>query len=219
MNIENLRSDVRRWGWMRALFIRVMSYLERYAGIHIYRVHTRSLGQHPHPPKPPSGMTLHILTPEELLKAAGDPELDMSESFVRAALARGDLAFGAFDGNHLAGYVWRTVTAAPVCDGLWARVNPPYHYSYKGFIRPPYRGKRIHAAISLLLCDPYFLERGYTGETGYTDIHNFASIASHNFTGRQRIGFAGYVQWFGYRIPFRTSGAKKIGFEFFEARY
>jgi hypothetical protein len=66
------------------------------------------------------------------------------------------------------------------------------------------------------LADAYLLRRGYTFEVGYMEIDNFASIGVANFLGRRRIGYAGYMKWFGRSIPFRTPAVKKIGAEFFE---
>ena len=158
-----------------------------------------------------------IVPPPQLLDAANDPELDMESGFVRAALARGDVAFGAVDADHLIAYVWRPFGAAPDADGLWVKVDPPYHYAYKAFTLPAYRGKRIHIALSYL-SDDYFLERGYTAEVGFSEISNFPGIAAADFVGRKRVGFAGYVKWFGRAVPFRTPGVKRVGFELFEPR-
>jgi hypothetical protein len=137
--------------------------------------------------------------------------------FVRDALVRGDMAFGAFERDRLVGYTWRTFTAAPDRDGLWARVSHPYQYSYKAFTRPSYRRKRIHVAITFV-ADAYLLRRGYMFEVGYMEIDNFASIGVADFLGRRRIGYAGYVKWFGRSIPFRTPAVKKIGVELLELR-
>jgi hypothetical protein len=212
---ESLPADVRRWGWKRSVFIRVISLLRRYIGLYIYRINVRPLvGQSPEPYFP-SGIAVRIVPPEELLKAADDPELDLDLDFVRDALARGDMAFGAFEGDRLVGYTWRTFTAAPDRDGLWARVSHPCQYSYKAFTRPSHRRKRIHVAITFF-ADAYLLGRGYTFEVGYMEVNNFASIGVADFLGRRRIGYAGYVKWFGRCVPFRTPAVKKIGAELFE---
>jgi len=214
---ENLRADVRRWGWKRSVLIRVVSMLRRYAGLHIYRINVRPLVEQSSEPYLPSGITVRIVAPEELLKAAADPELDLGLDFVRDALARGDMAFAALEGERLVGYTWRTFTAAPDRDGLWARVRRPYQYSYKAFTRPSYRGKRIHVAITFL-ADAYLLALGYTFEVGYMEISNFSSIGVANFLGRRKIGYAGYAKWFGRCIPIRTPAVEKIGVELFALR-
>jgi hypothetical protein len=215
MNLDNLLADVRRWGWMRSLCIRVTIRLQRYTGLHIYRVGVRTLVRHPPAYELPSGITLRVAQPEELMKAADDPQLDLTPDFIRGALARGDVAFGAFDGECLIGYSWRTFTAFPHSDGVWARVDRPYFFGYKAFTRPSFRGKRIHAAVALF-SDSYLLERGYLAEVGLIDIANFASLRLARYLHRRRIGYAGYVKWFGRVLPFRTPAVKRIGVELFE---
>ena len=215
MKPENLRAEIKRWGWMRILFKWLMWSIGKYAGLHIYRVNKRPLGRHLGMPDLPSGITLAIVPSGKLLDAAVDTGLDIDPNFVRAALARGDLAFGAFDGDRLIAYVWRSCTAAPHAEGLWVRVDRPCYYAYKAFTLPSYRGKRIHIAVSLL-CDKYFMERGYIAEVGFSEISNYPAIAAAKFLGRRRVGFAGYVKCWGRCIPFRTPGLKKLGFEFFE---
>jgi hypothetical protein len=216
MTLAILRVGIKRWGWMRGLFKGLISCLQDYAGLHIYRVNLRPLGRDSTAPDLPGGITLRMVPPRTLLDAVVDPELDMEPGFVRAALARGDLAFGAFDGDYLVAYVWRTFTAAPDADGLWLKVDHPYHYTYKAFTLPSYRGKRIQAAISLL-CDKYLLEQGYAAEVGYSELSDFYGIAAAEFSGRRRIGFAGYAMWFGRAIAFRTPGLKKIAVRFFRS--
>lgn len=214
MELDALLADVGRWGWVRSLFIRVMSRLGRYTGLRVYRVNLRPLTRHAPAPNL-SGIALRVVGPEEILKAADDAELDMHPDFVRDAQARGDLAFGAFEGDRLVGYTWRTFDSAPHIDGLWVRVDRPYQYSYKAFTRPSHRRRHIHIAVTCL-ADSCLLERGYVAEVGFVEIINFASLALADFMGRRRIGYAGHLNWFGRRIPFRTPAVKKIGVRLFE---
>jgi hypothetical protein len=214
LKLVNLREDVRRWGWKRSLFLRIVSRLRTRLGLHLYRVGLRPLVREE---QPLAGIAVRIAQPDELLKAASDPQLDMCPEFVRGALARGDFAIGAFEGDRLVGYAWRTFTAAPDDDGLWVRVDRPCHYLYKGFTLPSHRGRHIQVAIPLF-SDRFFLERGYTSEVGIVDIANFASLSNGKRLGRRKVGYAGYVKWLGHCIPFRTPAVKRIGFEFFKPR-
>jgi len=127
MKLQGLREEIKRWGWMRVLFKWLMWCLRKYAGLYVYRVNNRPLSEHVGTPELPGGITLAIVPPGKLWDAAADPALEMEPDFVRAALARGDLAFGAFDGDRLIAYVWRTFTAAPHQAGLWVRVDRPRH--------------------------------------------------------------------------------------------
>ena len=214
---ENLLADVKRWGLKRSAFIRVMSMLRRHAGLHIYRVNARPLSAGRPEAHLPEGIAVRIVAPDELSRAADDPELDLDRDFVRDALARGDMAFGAFEGIRLVGYTWRTFSAAPDREGVWVRVSRPYQYSYKAFTRPTHRRKRIHVAITFF-ADAYLLARGYRFEVGYTEISNFSGIGLADFMGRLKIGYAGYVNWFGRSIPFRTAVVRKIGVELLDLR-
>jgi hypothetical protein len=212
---DRLRADARRWGWMRSLCVRIMSMLKRYAGLHVYRVGVRPLVAHRPEIALPRGTRLRVARREELMKASLDPALDMSPDFVRRALARGDMVFGAFEGARLIAYSWRTVTAAPHFDGLWATVDRPFFLGYKAYTRPSHRGRRIHAAVALF-SDAYLLGRGYTAEVGFVDITNYSSLAAAKFLGRRRIGYIGHLKLFGCRIPFRTAGVRKIGARVFK---
>jgi len=214
----NLVADVRQWGWKRSALIRVMSMLRRCTGLHVYRVNVRPLsGAQSREARLPDGIAVRIVTPDELSRAACDRELALDRDFVRDALARGDIAFGAFEEDRLVGYTWRTFSAAPDREGLSVRVNRPYQYSYKAFTRPSHRRKRIHVAITLF-ADAYLLARGYRFEVGYTETSNFSGIGLADFMGRLKIGYAGYVKCFGRCIPFRTPSVGKIGVELFDLR-
>jgi len=122
MKTESLRANISRWGYGRTLLAGFMSCLRTYAGVHIYRVNLRPLAPRSvAPPQLPAGISLCIVPPPKLLDAAKDPELDMESGFVRAALGRGDVAFGAFDGDQLIAYVWRPFGAAPSSFRVLAR--------------------------------------------------------------------------------------------------
>jgi hypothetical protein len=214
----SLLADARQWGWKRSALIRVMSMLRRYAGLHVYRVNVRPLSlAQSHEARLPDGIAVRIVTPDELSRAACDPELALDGDFVRDALARCDVAFGAFEGDRLVGYTWRTFSAAPDREGLSVRVRRPYQYSYKAFTRPSHRRKRIHVAITFF-ADAYLLARGYRFEVGYTEISNLSGIGLADFMGRLKIGYAGYVNWFGRCIPFRTPSVRRIGVELLDLR-
>ncbi len=211
MNIESLKGDVRRWGWARSIFIRVVRRLEKH--LQLYTIWTRPLTVNPPNPNLPSGVSFRILDRATLLAATEDPELDLSRAWVESALAHGGVAFGAFDGAILAAYLWRTVGMAPHLDGLWVKVDRPYRYSYKAFTRPKYRGRQINAAVSFF-SDTYFLERGYTTDIQFVDLSNVPSLKTKKYKGNRSIGFAGYVKWSGRYFTFRTPAVRRTGFAF-----
>jgi hypothetical protein len=169
------------------------------------------------PPYPsiPSGITLKLITPEQLLLSTNVPELLLTREFVQAAIDRGDLAFGAFDGPTLVSYVWRTFTSAPHADNLWVRVNKSYCYAFNSFTLPRYRGQRIGPATHIF-SDVEMFKLGFANRAGFVAIGNTASLAMGKHMGTKPIGYAGYLKWFGHVYPFRTKAVREIGFEFFE---
>ena len=137
----------------------------------------------------------------------------MSADFVEGALARGDIAFGAFDRGRLVCYTWRALGATPDVEDVWVTFGAPYHYGYKAFTRPSHRGRRLLVAVSFF-SDSYLLERGHAKRLTFTGICNFASLASQKAAGSRKIGIAGYIRLFGVFIPYRTSAVKAVGFAF-----
>jgi hypothetical protein len=213
--ITRLRADARRWGWARAVLARLAQRLCDHAGIRFYRVNLRPLDRCPPARDLPSGIRVCRVPAETLMQAARDPELQLDGGFVREAFARGDLCFGALAGERLVSYAWRSLGDAPARDGMWVRVAPPCHYAYKAFTLPAWRGKHLHIAVSLA-SDEHFRALGDdAAEVGFHGITNYAIGAAADYLGRRRIGYAGYLTWFGRRIPFRTRPLGKIGFEFF----
>jgi len=214
--ITRLREDARRWGWTRVLLARAAEWLRNHAGVRFYRVNLRPLGRRFPAPALPPGMRVCLVPAEILLRAVDDLELDLDRGFVREALARGDLCFGVLAGERLLSYAWRSLGIAPASEGMWVRVAEPHHYAYKAFTLPAWRGKHLHIAVSLA-SDEHFRARGDdAAEVGFNEVTNYAIRAAADYLGRRRIGYAGYLTWFGRRIPFRTRPLGKIGFEFFE---
>jgi hypothetical protein len=217
VNLQVLYADVRRWGRYRGFFIAVMGWLERHAGFHLYRVFVRPLVRSNPELDARLGISLRMALLEELLKAAGDPELEMTPEFAQDAITRGDHCVGAFEGDRLVAYAWRTVTAGPHADGLWARTGRPFMYGYKAFTRESHRGRHIGPSLSHS-SDAHFLDLDYVGQMDFVEVSNFPSLVSQNRKGSRPVGYAGYVKWFGRSVPFRTPPVRKLGFEFFRAK-
>lgn len=214
MSLDGFKRDAAHVGWINALLARMLTRIQLLLGVQIYRVNLRPLPSRPVDPGPPAGMRLCVLQVDQLLQAAADPELGLEPDFIRRALAQGDMAFGAFEGDHLIGYNWRTATVAPFFESFWIRVGQRCHYAYKSFVRPSHRGRRIHIAITHL-ADRWSLEKGGAGEIGFVNIANLASLGAAKSLGRRKIGYAGYVTLFGHDTSFRTAGVRKLGIEMF----
>src|SRR5687767_5836956 len=104
-----------------------------------------------------AGLTYRALTEPEALAWCSDPELELNAYQVQAAFARGDVCLGAFDGARLVGYGWLAYGPAPHTGGAWVHFDPEARYSYKKFVRPGDRGRRVAHGLSALADAPVFV--------------------------------------------------------------
>ncbi len=186
--------------------------LERRGGIHVYRIRVRPL-QLPLrlDMELPCNISVRQASERELLAATHDPELRMTEQFVADALERGDRAFAAFDGEAMVAYTWRSTTTAPLVEGLGISVDAPYVYAYKTLTRRSHRGMRLYLALVAASGPPY-IALGYTHLASYVAPYNRAVLGFEAENGFRKIGYAGYLEWFGRTIPFTTPAVARIGF-------
>jgi hypothetical protein len=216
LDLHSLHTDASRAGWTLALLVRVMARLEKSLGVWIYRVNIRQLGEPaPQHDRLPDGITtVRALTEADLLEGVKDDDMELEPGFIRAALARGDLSWGAFEEDKLVGYTWRSPAMAPFRDELWIKIGYPLHYVYKSYTRTTHRGKGIHIAVTRV-ADEHMLEMGRPAEVGFIDISNIQSLGAARSLGRRKIGWAGYLRLFGRCFMFRTAAVKAAGAEFF----
>jgi hypothetical protein len=216
MDLQSLYTDASRTGWTLALLARVTARLEKTLGLWIYRVNIRQLREPaPHHDRLPEGITtVRALTEADLLEGTKDDDLDLDPAFIRSALERGDRSWGAFEGDKLVGYTWRSPSTAPFRDDLWIRIGHPLHYVYKSYTRTTHRGKGIHIAITRV-ADRHMLETGRPSEVGFIDISNIQSLRAARSLGRRKVGWAGYLKAFGRCFTFRTAGVSATRSEFF----
>lgn len=212
--LGNLKANARRWGLRRALSNVFFVGLARYLGVHLYVVRCRRFPESPTYPEKDHDLSFRLIEPAELLILSKDPDLNLETDFVNDAIARGDLAYGAFDGTLLVSYMWRSVEHAPDTDNVWIRIKKPYNYSYKSFTRSTYRGQRISPTVHLF-SDNEMRKYGYEYRIGFVGVTNYPSLEMGKHMGSIIIGYAGYIAWFGMLLPFRTRAVKKTGFEFF----
>ncbi len=218
MDFQSLFTDASRAGWISALLARLTARLEKALGLWIYRVNIRQLGAPAkpgrHPDRPLEGITVRLLTEADLFEGAKDDDMELEPAFIRPALARGDLSWGAFEGDRLVGYTWRSPAMAPFRGDLWIRIGYPLHYVYKSYTRTTHRGKGIHVAITRV-ADQHMLEMGRPAEVGFIDISNIQSLSAARSLGRHKVGWAGYLRIFGRCLTFRTPGVAATQTEFF----
>lgn len=215
MKIENIKGSFITWGFWRGFYYCLMSLLKPF--IMVYQVHLREHSPNPKLPELENGFEIRIMSHEELLKYCDDPELNLEKDKINEAFARGEICVAALYNGDIVSYVWRSFTATPHMDGVWVDFKKGYRFGYKAFTRPKFRKKRLQHAVTLFT-DKLMLERGISQGIGVVATHNYASLISDAKRGNECIGYAGYFKLFGKIIPFRTNGAKKHGFRFFQPK-
>ncbi len=213
--LTRLRGHAQRWGWWRTVKHAFMRISGRWLGLHVFVVRKRDpdisvSGQCRLP-----GLEIRRVAPAELVAAVDDPHLGLDRGFVDDATARGDIAFGAFDGEVIVAYYWRTTTTAPHNGDLWVRVKEPFCYAYKSFTRVDYRGNGIMPAV-MLFSDDYMATMGYADRIGFVATTNYSSLALGKHVGARVIGHVAYLRWFGRYAFYRSRAVSDTGFEFYQ---
>ena len=186
--------------------------LQRYFGLYLYRVMARPLdGQDP----PPAGPLRYALVDEaDLLAHCRDPALELPAYSVSASFLRGDLCMGALQDGRLVGYAWLAFGATPESRGTWLEVGPQAGYTYRHFVRPECRGRRILAGM-LRASDAALAQRARSRCVSLIYTHNRASIRASARSGAVTVGYAACLRLFGRPLSWRTPGAKREGLRFF----
>jgi GNAT superfamily N-acetyltransferase len=189
--------------------------LLRRAGLNICQVLIRHL------PDQPEGRVLkgileyRLMSEADLLPWSREPVLELKESMLRAAFARGDRCVGAFAGDRLVGYVFFAFQATPYSGDIWVDFDKRARYAYKAFLLPAYRGRRAGLELydlSQQVCPS--LDR--TFQLAVINIENTPSVRSALSMGARSAGYLGYVELFGKFVPLRSPGARRHGFSFFK---
>ncbi len=209
---SDIRSNYARWGAQRALHISLMNLLGR-IGFQLVYVYTRALVDYSNAPFEEDGIAYRSLTKTDLRKASLDLELDLTPEFLTRAWSRGDLCCGAFHGDKLVSYAWRSGVEAEHVPGLKVVVANNCRYGYKAFTRPEYRGRGIYPRLTGLE-DREYIKRGKTTVIAFSASHNYASRELDKKLGNRTIGLAGYWKIGKHFLLFHTPGVKKHGFSF-----
>ena len=208
----SFRTAVQLWGFRGALWRALMGRARPW--IMIARVTVRRLRTERVEFDPGEGITMRQATRDDLSAAIGDGPGALERVFVDAAVARGDVCFGAFHGSKMIAYTWASFAVAPHGDGLWVTVATTYEYAYKSFTHPDFRGRGIIGQVSRLR-DNHSVEQGCRWTVGFVETHNYGSYRANRRLGSRTVGYAGYLKVLGHAFPFRTPGAVRHGFRFF----
>jgi GNAT superfamily N-acetyltransferase len=150
-----------------------------------------------------------------LLAAAQDPELELTERFVRGALGKGDVCAAILVAGQIVSFSWSAFSPTHHRDGVHVSFDSRHRYGYFAFTLPAYRGRHL-PRLSVPHRDRYCVARGCTQSISFISIDNRSSIRMATANGSHRIGFAGYLKLGPIFVPFRTPGVRKQGFRFFK---
>ena len=208
---EEFKVEVRRWGWTRAFYGRLMPRLRRWAVF--CRVSTQDLTQF-EGNATVSPAEHRFATQSELAELLEELP-DKDRGWLREVEPdQHNRCWASFVEGKIVSFGWSAYRNAPAGDGMMVGFNRPYMYGRNVYTLQHYRGKRIFDVSGAVASH---IEKGYTHAIGFIETHNFASWRRARRMGDKHGGYAGYLKLGKLRIPFRTPLAKKHTFRFYRA--
>lgn len=196
--------------------MRLLSRLRRHLGINFLQVLQRDLGEAAATgPCGHEGIECRMLSEAEALAFATDPALELKPSWVRDAFARGSVCLGAVHAGRLIAYTWLAYSDTEYARRVWVRFGGGFRYSYKSFVRPEHRGRRIVQALHALADHP-LLRSGRRHALNLVDAANRPSFAALRRAGSRTVGYVGYAKCFGRLIAFHSPGARRAGIRIYD---
>ncbi len=215
--LNNLRARKRDWGWRRALYWELMHGLSK-LGIHLHYVNVGAdlreiIGEEA--PAVAPGYHTRVAGMQDLLPHVNNvPGLDTE--FLETAFARGDVCVANFYHEQLIGFSFSSYVRARVNDQLDVLVPAGFRYGYKAWTHPDHRRhnlSRMRAFVRRRSVPTDHKVRSIS----YVETHNYASLL-HSYRSPSlrsiRMGFCGWITFFGRKIPFNSRHARWVGFEF-----
>ena len=204
-----MKTDIKHWGLLRALYIRLMWLLNRALGLNLYWVTRRAL-------TPGGGQSAEtrtvIATRETLAPYIDDPAYALPERYVAEAFTRGDVCVAIFAEGRVTGYGWVAYKPVPHEGRIWVEFAPGQRYTTNSFTHPDFRGRHLRGSKGVL--DALDRKHGTTHSLSAIHTHNFASLRADARNGAQVVGLAGYEEVFGRVMAFRSAGARRVEFRF-----
>ncbi len=202
------------WQWLaRQKWVALVAGGLRRLGIHLVWVNQRDLTISPTLDTDLTGLEIRCATSAECLAACADQELQLDASFVRWAFAAGAICHGAFIGDQLVAYAWRTQQLAPHRVRVQVQVGPGFSYGFKAFTKAEYRGRGLYPAIADAERQSC-IDAGVTKGVSFTEMHNSASLRADLKFGNRILGAAGFVEFGSFLYTFHDANVRRTGFRF-----
>lgn len=152
-----------------------------------------------------------FLAPRALEELVRDREAQVSQVFLRYALAKGDKCYGFVHDGALRAYTWYATSPTRVSRDLTVHFKRDYIYMYKGFTHESHRGKRLYP-LGMTRALRHYLSAGYKGMLLYVDANNLDSLKSCARMGLRVSGSVYIAKLFGRYFICATPGCARFGF-------
>jgi hypothetical protein len=143
----------------------------------------------------------------------------LTDRFIDEAGAKGDKCYALFDGDTIMSYGWYSTKPTRLTEAPgepMVSFDPSYAYTYNGFTRPEYRGRRLHAVGMAAALDE-LTDEGISGMLASVGSSDFSSIKSCYRMGYETCGYLLMFRAGGRNVWHGTHGCKKYGFRVEEA--
>ena len=164
-----------------------------------------------------SRYTSGFQTVRTLRRFAVAPANELSHSFLREALRKGDACYALCEGPKLVSSGWYSTQPTTIESGLVLHFAPGYVYMYKGLTREAYRGQRLYA-VGVTRALEHYLAQGARGFVSYVDAANLDSLKSCVRMGYRVFGSIYVLSLFGRHFVFSSRGCRAFGFRLEVAR-
>ena len=155
-----------------------IDHLRRWLGLRIYGIYARPLAPPPNsePDIPQfSHRVFDARDVEALLALAKRPDLEMSETFVRRALAKGDACGVVLYKDQIVSYAWFAFTPTHDSEDVYVDFGDNDRYGYKALTLEEFRGQHLFRYYNRF-SDAHCIARGRTHSIAFVDVSNHASI-------------------------------------------
>jgi hypothetical protein len=146
-----------------------------------------------------------------LRRFAVAPANEISHSFLREALRKGDACYAVCEGPKLVSSGWYSTQPTAIESGLVLHFAPGYVYMYKGLTRESYRGQRLYE-VGVTRALEHCLAQGARGFVSYVDAANLDSLKACVRMGYRVFGSICVLRLFGRHFVFSSRGCRAFGF-------
>ncbi len=205
-----------RWGRLAAIQSAIIQRSRWRLGLYVFGIYWRPLVAPTGPDPSLPGFSHRMFArgdAEELIACAKRPELGLSETFVRAALGKGDICSATLRNDEIVAFDWSAFSPTEVHEGVFVSFADKDSYGYFSYTLPEFRGNHF-SRIFTPIKDRHRIARGCTHTIAYVAVDNRSSIRLSIGQGSSRIGFAGFWKRGPIFVPFRTRGVREHGLYF-----